>query len=326
MGEMTMDDQFAHALRKPVPPEFATALLKRLHDHDASTMAQARRRWWVRTGASVGVAAAVLLIALLPTLRASAQAFFDLFRVSSVEAVPVDVARLEQLSQSGLDLRELIGQQVHVTSPPNPPLTFATPEDAAQAIGAPVHEPQAIPSDLTRTSVQVGGGYTAEVVADGRRLSDVLQALSITDISVPDGLDGQTAVVHVPPTLRVEYGNGDRRLTFLQSRSPEVTAPVSLDFARLGEIALRIAGLDAAHAHALAQEIDWRSTFVIPVPTASAIFRDVDVQGQRAVLIESTGPTTVRTLAWTRSGIVYGLVGNVEVQALFVAAESVPMN
>jgi len=319
---MMMDDQFARTLRKPAPPEFAAALLKRLHDQDASATAQARRRWWTRTGASVGVAAAVLLIAVLPTFRASAQAIFDLFRVSSVEAVPVDVARLEQLSQSGLDLRQLIGRQVHVTNPPNPPLSFTTPEDASQAIGVPVHEPQAIPPDLTRTSVQVGGGYTAELVAEGRRLGELLQALNITDISVPDGLDGRTVVIHVPPTLRVEYGSGDRRLTFLQSRSPEVAAPLDLDFARFGEIALRIAGLDAARAHALAQEIDWRSTFVIPVPTASAIFRDVDVQGQRAVLIESTGSKTVRTLAWTRAGIVYGLVGNIEVQALFVAAES----
>jgi hypothetical protein len=326
MGETNMNDQFLHALRERARPEFAAALLKRLHDQDAAIAANARRRLWVRAGASVGLAAAVVLIAVVPTLRASAQAFFDLFRVTSVEAVPVDVTRLEQLSQAGLDLRDLIGQHVRVTGPPDPPMTFSAPEDAGQAIGAAVHEPQAIPSDLTRMSVQVGGGYTAEVVADGRRLADVLQALGITDISVPDGLDGQTAVIHVPPMLRVEYGNGDRTLTFLQSQSPEVAAPVSLDLARLGEIALRIAGLDARHAHSLAQEIDWRSTFVIPVPAASAIFRDVDVRGQRGVLIESTGSKLTRTLAWTRGGIVYGLVGNVEVQAFFVAAESVPMN
>src|SRR5262245_29346738 len=84
---------------------------------------------------AVVAAVAVLLSALIavPSTRASAQAFLDLFRVVHIAAIPVDVDRLKQLSSSGLDLPTLIGSQVEVLADPGPATVFTSPAEAAKA-------------------------------------------------------------------------------------------------------------------------------------------------------------------------------------------------
>ena len=316
-----MDDRVLRALRESPSPEFAARLRARLHAQEASMPATATRRWRRPAAAALAAAASAALF-VLPGVRASAQAFLDLFRVVNFTAVPVDLTRLDRLGDAGLDLRDLIGRHVEVLVDPGPPQPFATPEDAGRAAGLDVHEPAALPFDAVRVSVQMQGERVARVTADSERLRQVLEALGITDIAVPDGLDGETATVRVPPVVRIEYANGNHKFALFQGHSPEISAPAGLDLPRLGEIALRIAGLDARQAHSLAQSIDWRSTFVVPVPTDSSTFQQVDVRGHRGVLISPTTPDTASVVAWSEGGDVYGLSGNVVGSTLLIAAES----
>ena len=64
---------------------------------------------------------AVLVAALFlfPSVRASAQAFLDLFRVRNFAAVTVDAARLEQLRGMELDVQSILGKP-QVTRDPGP--------------------------------------------------------------------------------------------------------------------------------------------------------------------------------------------------------------
>ena len=317
-----MDDRFLHGLEQPPSPEFAAALRNRLRAQDRLTPRPAPARWQRPAAAAVAAAAATALF-VLPGVRASAQAFLDLFRVVNFTAVPVDLSRLDRLGDAGLDLRELIGRQVEMVVDPGPPQPFATPQDAGRAAGIESREPAALPANLVRVGVQVQGERVARVTADGQRLRDVLSALGLADVTVPEGLDGQTATVRVPPVVRIEYANGDRTLAFFQARSPEITAPAGLDLPRLGEIALRIAGLDARQAHTLAQAIDWRSTFVVPVPAGSSAFRQVEVRGHRGLLVSSSPQQAASGVAWSEGGEVYGVTGNVGEANLLLAAESI---
>ncbi|MGE5246298.1 MAG: hypothetical protein ACM3SQ_18885 [Betaproteobacteria bacterium] len=318
-----MDDRFMHALQQAPPPDAAARIRARLRASDVESAAVRARPWRRRALAGLAAAGALTALAAWPSARASAQAFLDLFRVVNFTAVPVDLTRLDRLSDAGLDLRDVIGRQVEMVTNPGTPQVFLTPEDASTAAGLPVRGPAAVPASLSLVRVQVQGEAIMKVTADVQRLRDVLDALGITDLQVPDGLDGATATVRVPPVARIEYANGPRTLDFMEARSPEVSAPAGLDLPRLGEIALRIAGLEAAEAHTLAQAIDWRNTFVVPVPSGAGTFRQVDVRGARGLLVETTSPKTMRSLAWSSGGVVYGLTGNVDVQTLLVAAESV---
>jgi hypothetical protein len=317
-----MSDRFMHALHEAPSSDLSARIRARLAAQDEEAAASKTGSWRRRTAVVAAAAAVVAMLASWPAARAATQGFLDLFRVTSFTAVPLDVSRLNRLGDAGLDLRDVIGNQVRVVKNPGPPQTFTTPEDASAAAGLAIKAP-ANPAGLIRTGVEVEGERTIRLTADVQRLRSVLAALGITDVDVPDALDGMTATVRVPPIARVEYANGGRTLTFLQARSPEVSAPAGLDLPRLGEIALRIAGMDAAQAHTLAGAIDWRNTLVVPVPSGSGTFRQVDVHGARGLLVETTGDNPNRALAWSDAGVVYGLTGNLNPQALMLAAESV---
>jgi hypothetical protein len=151
----------------------------------------------------------------------------------------------------------------------------------------------------------------------------VLDALGITDVQAPAELNGQVAKLHVPPVVAITYANGSGAVTV---RSPEVTAPSGVNVAALGEIGLRIAGLDRNAAHTVAQAIDWRATLIVPVPAGVSAFRQIDVQGQRGLYVESTARADIRAIravAPSKGGILYGLTGALNAGTLLQMADSV---
>jgi hypothetical protein len=117
----------------------------------------------------------------------------------------------------------------------------------------------------------------------------------------------------------------------VQANSPEVTLPTGVDLAQLGEIGLRILGLDPAEARRMASTIDWTSTLVVPVPSNASSFREVTVHGQRGLLVTTNGdpagtPNGRRAGAivmWTEGDRVFALAGNLDSMELMQMAESV---
>src|SRR5438552_467447 len=119
--EITMDDKFLYDARRPPRREFAEQLRARLGGEALPAPHRATAR---HMPAWAGIAAAVAIGALafaLPSVRASAQAFLDLFRVRNFAAVPVDPARIDQLENGRLDLKQLLGDHVETLQEPGPP-------------------------------------------------------------------------------------------------------------------------------------------------------------------------------------------------------------
>jgi hypothetical protein len=265
----------------------------------------------------------LIAIAAFPSTRASAQAFLDLFRVVNVAAVPVNVDRLKQLSQRGLDIETLIGSQVEVLANPGPAQAFTSPAEAAAAAGLTLRAPTVLPPGLVLVRTELKGERAASVTADTSKLRDVLDALEITDLSAPAGFDGQTATIRVPPVVRTVYANGAQEVSFFQARSPEMTLPPGIDVPPLAEIGLRIAGLGSSEAHMLANAIDWRSTLLVPIPAASSTFRQVDLPGGRGLFVEPTTRRGPRAILWANGGMMYAMTGAVNSQTLLQMARSV---
>ena len=116
----------------------------------------------------------------------------------------------------------------------------------------------------------------------------------------------------------------------LQARSPEITLPAGWNLAQLGEIGLRILGLDPGDAKRIAKATDWRSTLLVPVPMNATSFRQVTVNGQSGLLIMTTGEPAAdgkrreRTiLMWSTGDRVFFLQGNLDGKELIRMAESV---
>src|SRR3984957_16505252 len=122
------DDFMQSAWRKP-PPPFAAQLRERLRHQDAQRASSPRRR---RVLQALACAASLLLavgLVTLPSVRAGAETFLDLFRVVNFVAVPVPTQRVATL-QRGLDLPRMLGEQVHVVQAAGPPQGVATAEQA----------------------------------------------------------------------------------------------------------------------------------------------------------------------------------------------------
>lgn len=320
-----MDDARLHTLRQDPSPDFAERLRARLRQQPAGPEPTSNHRWTRRLLWAAGGVAALVLLLSLPAVRASAQSFLALFRVVNFVAVPVDPGRLDALQASDLDPGQLIGDHVDMLEDPGPPVAAASPEAAGTLAGFDVRLPGWVPDDTTIIDVQVTGERVARVTADTARLRQVMDALGITDLGVPDGLDGQTATIRVPPVVMIRFEHGTRHTRLYQAMSPQITMPSGVNLTELGEIGLRILGVPPADAHQLALGIDWNTTLVVPLPPTARSFRPVDVAGHPGIAIQAQPPDQSLTnmILWSDDGRVYGLKSLLEMSQVLQIADSI---
>jgi hypothetical protein len=96
--------------------------------------------------------------------------------------------------------------------------------------------------------------------------------------------------------------------------SPTVDTPPDLPIQKLAEIGLQVLGSAPDQAAKLANEIDWTTTLVIPVPRGQVNTQTISVDGSSASLISQlltsgNGMRASYSLVWVKNGIVYGILG-----------------
>jgi hypothetical protein len=328
--DMTMNDEQLYSLRSDPSAHFAARLRADLRTHDERA-APARTRWpMVRIAAGVAIVAIVAGLFAVPAVRASAQSFLALFRVVNFVAVPVDESRLEALKARQLDPPHLIGEHIQVLRESGAPTGVASPEQAGLVAGMEVRLPHYLPAGMALKEIAVKGESVAQITADTRPLRDVMDTLSITDLSIPDGLDGQVVTVRVPPSVIVKYEQGPRVTRFYQARTPEVSMTANVDLAALGEIGLRIVGLSPHDARQFSQAINWQTTLLVPVPPMVSSFKQVDINGHSGIALErfvpsptATNRTAVHVVLWAADGRVFGIESTQRMEDVVLMANSV---
>ncbi len=322
-----MDDRFLHEQRREPDPEFARGLRARLRAIEED---EAPRRSWTPWLAAAAVLALVAGLFAFPAVRLQAQAVLDLFRVRDFAVVQVDPARLEQLKQRHFDPASMLtGARRTLESGPAQPYTSLAA--ATAAAGFQPAQPAVLPRGLAPDTVWVHRGGHASAQLDTRPLREMMDAFDVRDLALPPGLDGQTVEIELPTVMAQTFrGSGRTKVGLVQGASPEVSLPRGVDLARLGEIGLRLAGVDRDEAHRLAGAIDWRTTLVVPVMASATSFQQVEVRGEKGLYVETTRTETPggaggpgRAVLWTRAGRVYALAGNLERVPLLQMAESV---
>jgi hypothetical protein len=329
-----MNDEFMlGGWRKP-RPDFARGLRQKLDRLESEAIVYQEPRRWTRYLAYAATLLLVFGAFTLPSVRAGARAFLDLFRVVNFAPVSVQESRVRQFNPGdNVDLPRLLGEQVVVLKEPTPPQQVSTLQEAASAAGVRVRLPAWLPVDLQQDLIEVMGEHALQVTVNTATMNSLIDALGIQDLRVPDEVNGKSATLRVHPIVRVDYaasGDGPRRVILLQGRSPEATLPQGVDLASLAEIGLRIMGMEGAEAHRFANSVDWRTTLIVPVPANIATFRQIHVQGNPGLIIES-----VRTeeeaeqggarahILWSSGGSVFALAGSVRPEELFEIAQSV---
>ena len=324
---METDDKFLHDHRRDPAPGFARRLRETLRADEDPRPAPA---WRSLAFAASGLAVVVALFAV-PGVRAWGQSVLDMFRVRSFVAVPFSAERMDKLRSLKTDNAMMVFDQQVTIQEPGRPVVQSSPAMASATAGFTVETPAYLPSGLAADTIAVTGEGRMRLSVSTDRLRNLLAALDLRDVEVPSGLDGQDVTVHMYPVVGQTFRSERHKLALVQSKSPEVGLPTGLDLPRLGEVGLRILGLDASEAHRIASTVDWRSTLLVPVPASASSFRSVTVQGNPGLLITTTRPTSDgqgrreggSVVMWTESDRVFALQGTLGPEDLMQVAESV---
>jgi hypothetical protein len=326
-----MDDQFLYSAWRRPSPEMAARIRERLVRQGLQGPPVHEPRPMLRAAAYV---AATLLTAgafALPPVRAGAAAFLDLFRVVNFAPIPIQPERLRELAaRTDLDLPRLLGEQVEVLKDPGKPREFADVAAAAEAAGVPVRMPLWLPFRMQASGFEVHGESETRVTLDSRKLQGMLDLLAIDDVRIPAGTNGKSATLHVPRIAVARFQDPyERKVTLWQARQPLALLPSGVDIPALAEAGLRILGVDPNQASSFARGVDWRTTLLVPVPANVSVFRQILVQGNSGLLIESrrsqesgTSALPSTQIMWSAGDMLYVMVGNVRPQELVAMAQS----
>jgi hypothetical protein len=292
MEEKKMDDEFLTRFRKEPRAEFARALYQKIDQPVAPGAVRERPGWtrWRLWRPALAGAAAFIVIAsvfVVPDVRAAAQEFLNLFRVRRFVAVSVDPARFEQLENSQVDLRALIGASTEVIEKPGEPQLAGSAEEAGQLAGITVRTPSVLPQGYSLLGIKVQPQGTLRFTADTTKIQTIIDAIGASDVAIPPQLNGASVTVTKPPVVVMTYARGRDNVALVQARSPDVALPDGVNLRELGEIGLRVAGLPADEARQFAQSVDWNSTLVIPIPLNTSSFQQADVRGTTGLLIHT---------------------------------------
>ena len=325
-----MDDRFLHDLRRDPDPRFAGALRDKLH---AQEQARPRGHAAARLTPTLAAVAAVAVIVALfafPSVRASAQAMLDLFRVRKFAAVSFDQSRIDKLQQLDKDHAFMVFDQQVVHEPGQPKIVSSIGQ-AEAAAGYHVAQPGFLPAGLSADTIRVDGPGEARLSVSEAKLRSLLDALNLQDVIVPPGIDGKQVDVRKAPVVIQQYhGANGRHAALIQSNSPEIAVPSGVDVIRLAEIGLRILGLDPTEAHRIATTTDWRTTMLVPVPLNASTFRQVTVRGNQGLMITMSGLNAQHDrrregtiVLWSEGDHVYAVQGNLADKDLLQMVESV---
>lgn len=324
-----MDDRFLHEQREEPSAGFGRSLRARLRQLEDAPEPRGFRLHPAFAGA-LGVAA-IAIAFTFPAVRVAAQNALDLFRVRKFAAVEISEDRLAQLKKlNDGDPENMLFEKQEVLVDPGKPEEYPSVDIAASAAGLPgilqVRGP--LPDGLAFEKAVRSKPGAARMTVRTAPLRQVVEALGITDVRVPTEFDGQTITVNMPGSVTQVYKAGDAvRMTVLEAMTPEVVLPPGADLQRIGEVGLRVLGLDAAEARRVAASIDWKNTMLVPVPTSAGSFRQVEVNGHRGLLIrtnpgEDNNRRRTAMVMWTEGERVHAVQGNLSPEDVLEVAQS----
>ena len=280
---------------------------------------------------------AILVLTLIfafPGARALAGELLNLFRVQHVTVVPVDFTGMEQLNGAvGQNISQLISESVTMQKKPSDPVNVASTNEASQLAGFNVREPQS--QTPSRISVMSGAEFTFTI--DRAKAQGLLDEAGRSDLVLPEDVDGKEVSVKIPSSVSMGFGTcpepsskseAERErqrematsgspgraykdcIILAQIPSPEVSAPASLDVAKLAQLGLEFTGMTAEEAAQFTSTVDWTSTLIVPIPKNAASYQQVPVDGVTGTLIERPADDAPQfALLWIKDGIIYTIGG-----------------
>lgn len=286
-------------------------------------------KWYKRISrpawAVIAIVAVLAVAMTFEPVRAIANSFLGMFRVQQIQVVQVNPGALPDQLGSSSQFESMISQDVQFQKNGQEQVV-ASATEASSLAGFPVRLPQGLQGSL---SLKVTPSGNATMKIDVQHLRALLAEIGRSDIQIPNIADGATITVQVPNGVQASYGdcnfdpatvrepgqNPDTQsvprlsncTTLAQIPSPTVEAPPGLDMEQIGVAYLQVMGMSQQEAENFARNIDWTTTFVVPIPRYNTTSQQVTVDGVTGTLIQRG--TREFLLLWVKNGIVYALTG-----------------
>lgn len=275
------------------------------------------------------VAAIVIAWCTFPPTRRLTERFFGSLREQKVQAVNVDLSNLVGRNANPAlheMITQMISDKVKVTaSEKTQPATDASA--ASQLAGFHV---ELLTARKDAPELAVTGKHAFDLTIDRARLQEILKEAGRSDLTVPQSIDGANVAVTIPRAVTARYGECPGRpsatanvatpppnslqyvncVRLHEGPSPQVNVPQGLDFAKLAQIALEVAGMTPSQAQQFLQTVNWKQTLGVSIPRFMRSYEAVQVNGAQGTLLNMAGrrgPTY--TLVWAKNGMVYSLTG-----------------
>ncbi len=278
---------------------------------------------------SIGLAVLVFVAVLsgFAPARQAAADFLSIFRVRKFAVIPIDPGQAERLESLARSVESGGLARPSTVREPGSPQAVAGAAEASAIAGFPVRVPTAMPEGSVLREFSTASGPALHFEVDRPTMQALLSAAGVGEATLP-AVETLVGDVDVPVMVTQEYTLGGLgRISIVQAPSPEVALSPEVDPTLLGQLGLQVLGLPAADARRMAEQIDWTSTLIIPLPTDIARSREVTVDGTTGLLLEasSEGRPARRenALIWERDGILYSVTGlNVDPGILIQAGDS----
>ncbi len=273
--------------------------------------------------------AIVLILAVslsFAPVRAIANNFLGLFRVEQIQVVEVDYRNLSSQLGDSSQIENFLSENVEVAEGGDTQ-EVADAQAAAQISGLPV---RVISGFEGPVKFRVQPAAKAVFNIDLELVEAILKDLNRSDIQLPESVDGAVVTVEIPSAVITSYGDcpeseeevaaydpddpdssrmADRPdcIGFLQVPAPTISAPPDLDVNQIGQAYLQILGMKPKEAQKFAQNVDWTSTFIVPIPNSGTDYIEVSVDGVKGTLITHHSGQFI--LIWLKDGIIHALSG-----------------
>jgi hypothetical protein len=236
-----------------------------------------------------------------PAVRAAASDFLGLFRVQKFAAIsisPEQIAVLERAAEQGI-----MPGEFEIFEQPGELTPVESLSDAAALTG--LATVRTLPRFGNPAEIFVAGGGSGRLTIDLEGARAIVSAAGADPTLLSDSLDGAHIDVDIFASVQQGWRDGT---VLIQTESPVVDYPEGLEPTVLGEALLQVLGMTADEAHRLAQEIDWTSTLLLPVPQNFATFSEVTIAGESGIALSGVDGSGNAVL-WQKDGVVYVLSG-----------------
>lgn len=278
--------------------------------------------------ALMGVAAVITLAVGLSfgSVRAAAARLLGVFRVTRFQTIavtPGDLARVERMLREGIGSVRL-GDYGEIEMATEGTDGLVSLDQAKAAVDFGLRLPSRLPAGMEFQGLWATPSVRLSLTLAVDRANAFLTSLGGTKM-LPQELDGEEFTLRIPAAIDAQYG-GDGSLHVLQARSPELDVPGDAGAEAVRDALLAMPFLPDNVKRQVAAVEDWQHTFLVPDVRGST--QETTVNGAPGVYItvpteyQDEGRETPNALVWEKSGVVYAIVGEFDLEEGLAVANS----